>query len=204
MTTKARIAQVARREFARRGFDATSIRQIVAEARVTKPVLYYYFKNKRDLFLSLLEEAVAPLCDEVERIASGDGTPRDRMVEIIAAVLRFVEKRPDEFRLLHRAVERREREVQVLAQKYFRRNFQAISGVLQEGVDRGDFRSLNVPQATFSIIAILIYFLTREHVIDEVLGERGAWKALMETLHGHILALVAVRMVQAVHQRNGA
>ncbi|SRR3990170_3434927 len=192
MTTKARIAQVARREFARRGFDATSIRQIVAEARVTKPVLYYYFKNKRDLFLSLLEEAVAPLCDEVERIASGDGTPRDRMVEIITAVLRFVEKRPDEFRLLHRAVERREREVQVLAQKYFRRNFQAISGVLQEGVDRGDFRSLNVPQATFSVIAILIYFLTREHVIDEVLGERGAWKALMETLHGHILALVAV------------
>ena len=192
MTTKARIAQVARRKFARRGFDATSIRQIVAEARVTKPVLYYYFKNKRDLFLSLLEEAVAPLCDEVERIASGDGTPRDRMVEIITAVLRFVEKRPDEFRLLHRAVERREREVQVLAQKYFRRNFQAISGVLQEGVDRGDFRSLNVPQATFSVIAILIYFLTREHVIDEVLGERGAWKALMETLHGHILALVAV------------
>ncbi|KRT70164.1 MAG: TetR family transcriptional regulator [candidate division NC10 bacterium CSP1-5] len=192
MTTKARIAQVARREFARRGFDATSIRQIVAEARVTKPVLYYYFKNKRDLFLSLLEEAVAPLCDEVERIASGDGTPRDRMAEIIAAVLRFAEKRSDEFRLLHRAVERREREVQVLAQKYFRRNFQAISGVLQEGVDRGDFRSLNVPQATFSVIAILIYFLTREHVIDEVLGERGAWKALMETLHGHILALVAV------------
>jgi AcrR family transcriptional regulator len=192
MTTKARIAQVARREFARRGFDATSIRQIVAEARVTKPVLYYYFKSKGDLFLSLLEEAVAPLCDEVERIASGDGTPRDRMAEIIAAVLRFAERRPDEFRLLHRAVERREREVQVLAQKYFRRNFQAISGVLQEGVDRGDFRSLNVPQATFSVIAILIYFLTREHVIDEVLGERGAWKALMETLHGHILALVAV------------
>ena len=192
MTTKARIEQVARREFARQGFDATSIRQIAAEARITKPVLYYYFKNKRDLFLSLLEEAVAPLCDEVERIAGGDGTPRDRMSGIIAAVLRFAEKRPDEFRLLHRAVERREREVQVLAQKYFRRNFRAISGVLQEGVERGDFRSGNVPQATFSVIAILIYYLTREHVIDAILEERGAWKALMETLDGHILALVAV------------
>jgi len=192
MTTKARIEQVARREFARQGFDATSIRQIAAEARITKPVLYYYFKNKRDLFLSLLEEAVAPLCDEVERIAAGDGTPRDRMTRIIAAVLRFAEKRPDEFRLLHRAVERREREVQVLAQKYFRRNFRAISGVLQEGVERGDFRSVNVPQAAFSVIAILIYYLTREHVIDAILEERGAWKALMETLDGHILALVAV------------
>ena len=192
MTTKARIEHVARREFARQGFDATSIRQIAAEARITKPVLYYYFKNKRDLFLSLLEEAVAPLCDEVERIAGGGGAPRDRMTRIIAAVLRFAEKRPDEFRLLHRAVERREREVQVLAQKYFRRNFRAISGVLQEGVDQGDFRSVNVSQATFSVIAILTYYLTREHVIDAILEERGAWKALMETLDSHILALVAV------------
>ena len=192
MTTKARIEHVARREFARQGFDATSIRQIAAEARITKPVLYYYFKNKRDLFLSLLEEAVAPLCDEVERIAARARTPRARRGGVIAPVLRFAEKRTDEFRLLHRAVERREREVQVLAQKYFRRNFRAISGVLQEGVERGDFRSGNVPQATFSVIAILIYYLAREHVIDAILEERGAWKALMETLDGHILALVAV------------
>lgn len=192
MTTKTRIAQVARREFGRRGFDGTSIRQIVAEARVTKPVLYYYFKNKRDLFLSLLEEAVAPLCDEVERVAGGDGLPCDRLSRIIAAVLRFVEERPDEFRLLHRAVERREREVQVLAQKYFRRNFRAISGVLQEGVDRGDFRSLNVSQTTFSVIAILVYFLTREHVIDEILGKKRGAEDLRGSLDQHILSLLRV------------
>jgi AcrR family transcriptional regulator len=190
MTTKGRIERVATREFARHGFDGASVRQIAAEARVTKPVLYYYFKNKRDLLLSLLEGAVAPLCDELERVASGDGTPCDRMTGIIAAVHRFVKERPDEFRLLHRAVERREREVQILAQKYFRRNFRAISGVLQEGVDRGDFRSLNVPQATFSVIAILIYFLTREHVIDEVLGKKHGAKDLRGSLDQHILSLL--------------
>jgi AcrR family transcriptional regulator len=190
MTTKGRIERVARRVFARNGFDGASIRQIVAEARVTKPVLYYYFKNKRDLFLSLLEEAVAPLCDELERVASEDGTPRDRMIRIIAAVQRFVKERPDEFRLLHRAVERREQEVQVLAQKYFRRNFRVISGVLQEGVDRGEFRSVNVPQASFSIIAILVYFLTREHVIDEVLEQKQGAEDLRGSLAQHILSLL--------------
>lgn len=191
MTTKGRIERVARREFARHGFDGASVRQIVAEARVTKPVLYYYFKNKRDLFLNLLEGAVAPLCDELERVASGDGTPRDRMSRIIAAVHRFVKERPDEFRLLHRAVERRELEVQVLAQKYFRRNFRAISGVLEEGVERGDFRSLDVAQATFSVIAILIYFLTREHVIDEVLGKKHGAEDLRGSLDQHILSLLS-------------
>lgn len=191
MTTKGRIERVARREFARHGFDGASVRQIVAEARVTKPVLYYYFKNKRDLFLNLLEGAVAPLCDELERVASGDGTPRDRMSRIIAAFHRFVKERPDEFRLLHRAVERRELEVQVLAQKYFRRNFRAISGVLEEGVERGDFRSLDVAQATFSVIAILIYFLTREHVIDEVLGKKHGAEDLRGSLDQHILSLLS-------------
>lgn len=190
MTTKGRIERVARRVFARNGFDGASIRQIVTEARVTKPVLYYYFKNKRGLFLDLLEEAVAPLCDELEQVARGDGTPRDRMTQIIATVHRFVQERPDEFRLLHRAVERREPEVQVLAQKYFRRNFRAISGVLQEGVNRGDFRPVNVPQTTFSIIAILVYFLTREHVIDEVLGRKQGAEELRGSLTQHILSLL--------------
>lgn len=190
MTTKGRIERVARRVFARNGFDGASIRQIVTEARVTKPVLYYYFKNKRDLYLNLLEEAVAPLCDELERVASGDGAPCDRITQIIAAVHRFLQERPDEFRLLHRAVERREPEVQIIAQKYFRRNFRAISGILQEGVNRGDFRSVNVPQATFSIIAILIYFLTREHVIDEVLGKKRGAEDLRASLAEHVLSLL--------------
>lgn len=190
MTTKGRIERVARRVFARNGFDGASIRQIVTEARVTKPVLYYYFKNKRGLFLILLEEAVAPLCDELERVARGNGTPRDRMSRIVAVVHRFVQERPDEFRLLHRAVERREPEVQVLAQKYFRRNFRAISGVLREGVKRGDFRSINVPQATFSVMAILVYFLTREHVIDEVLGKKRGAEDLRRSLAPHILSLL--------------
>jgi AcrR family transcriptional regulator len=190
MTTKERIERVATRQFARYGFDGTSIRQIVAEARVTKPVLYYYFKDKRGLYLSLLGGAVAPLCDEVERVADGGGPPVKQMESIIVAFLRFYRERPNEFHLLHQAVERREREVQLIAQKYFRRIFLSISRVLSEGVDRKIFRSLHVSQTTFSVIAILVYYLTRAHVIDEVLGQKKASEDLMETLSQHVLGLL--------------
>ncbi len=190
MTTKERIERVATRLFALYGFDGTSIRRIVGEARVTKPVLYYYFKDKRSLYLSLLEEAVAPLCDEVERIADGEGPPVKQMKGIIVAFLQFYRERPSEFQLLHQAVERREREVQLIAQKYFRRIFLSISRVLDEGVDRKIFRSLHVSQTTFSVIAILVYYLTRAHVIDEVLGQKNASEDLMETLSQHVLGLL--------------
>lgn len=190
MTTKERIQRVATRKFARHGFDGASVRQIAAEARITKPVLYYYFKDKRDLFLSLLEGAVAPFSDEVERIADGEGSPFQQMEKIIMAFLRFFRERPDEFQLLHRAVERREREVQIIAQKYFRRIFLGVSRILNAGVQRKTFRSLNVPQTTFSVIAILVYYCTRAHVIDDVLGQKQASEDLLASLGQHILDLL--------------
>ena len=190
MSTKERIERVATRQFARYGFDGASIRQIVTEARVTKPVLYYYFKDKRGLYLSLLEEAVAPLCDEVERIADGEEPPLQQMENVTRAFLQFFRERPDEFQLLHQAVERREREVQVIAQKYFRRIFVAISRVLNEGMAQSMFRSLDVSQTTFSVIAILVYYLTRAHVIDEVLGHQTASEDLVRSLSHHILGLL--------------
>ncbi|MFQ5883166.1 MAG: TetR/AcrR family transcriptional regulator [Candidatus Methylomirabilales bacterium] len=190
MTTKGRIEKVATREFARYGFDGVSVRQIAAEAHITKPVLYYYFKDKRDLYLSLLERAIVPLCDEVERIAERADSPQEQMEAIVAAFLRFFRERPEQFQLLHRAVERREREVQLIAQKYFRRIFLALSRVLHEGVDLKAFRPLGVTQTTFSIIAILVYYCTRAHVIDEVLGHKKAAESLMDSLGQQILGLL--------------
>jgi AcrR family transcriptional regulator len=190
MTTKQRIGRVATRQFARYGFDGTSIRQIVSQARVTKPVLYYYFKNKRGLYMSLLEGAVAPLCDEIDRIADGGGSPPVQLEKIIRAFLQYFRERPDHFQLLHQAVERQEREVQLIAEKYFRRIFLGVSRVLSEGMGRKRFRSLDVSQTTFSVIAIIVYYLTRAHVIDEVLGRKRASDGLVETLGQHVLGLL--------------
>ena len=44
-----RIARVAARLFAADGYDATSVRNIVEAAAVTKPTLYYYFSSKEAL-----------------------------------------------------------------------------------------------------------------------------------------------------------
>ena len=45
----------ARRLFARDGYDRVSMDRIAAACGLTKPVLYYYFEDKRALLLSVLE-----------------------------------------------------------------------------------------------------------------------------------------------------
>ena len=43
--------------FTRKGYNGTTVREIVAFAGVTKPVLYYYFRNKEGIYLELIQEA---------------------------------------------------------------------------------------------------------------------------------------------------
>jgi hypothetical protein len=55
------LLSAAREVFTRKGYSATSVREIVAAAGVTRPVLYYYFRNKEGIYLELLREPFAKL-----------------------------------------------------------------------------------------------------------------------------------------------
>jgi AcrR family transcriptional regulator len=50
VTTRERILRAANELFARQGFSRVSMRAVAAGAGVTKPALYYYFKDKESLF----------------------------------------------------------------------------------------------------------------------------------------------------------
>ena len=56
-TTLEQILQAARSEFLEKGYKAAALREISQKAGVTTGALYGYFKNKEDLFGSLVKEA---------------------------------------------------------------------------------------------------------------------------------------------------
>jgi TetR/AcrR family transcriptional regulator, mexJK operon transcriptional repressor len=49
------ILRAAREQFLQRGYAATSMEDIALAARVSKPTLYVYFGNKRDLFAAIID-----------------------------------------------------------------------------------------------------------------------------------------------------
>ncbi len=49
-TTKTQIKQAAIRQIEKFGIDKTSMRSIATEANMTTGAIYYYYKNKQDLF----------------------------------------------------------------------------------------------------------------------------------------------------------
>jgi AcrR family transcriptional regulator len=55
--TRAQLLRAALLLFANNGYAATSVQDIVGEAKLSKPALYYHFKDKAALFQALVHEA---------------------------------------------------------------------------------------------------------------------------------------------------
>lgn len=70
--TRQRIQDVALELFAEQGYEKTSLREIAERLDVTKAALYYHFKTKEDILISIFEDLTRPM-DEL--IAWGASSP---------------------------------------------------------------------------------------------------------------------------------
>src|SRR5579863_8071900 len=89
------ILQAAVRLFARKGAEATSTREIVEAAGVTKPMLYYYFKNKEGLCEAVLTRFLSQFHSRLRAVAEESREPRDHLVEIVWAHLDYCRENRD-------------------------------------------------------------------------------------------------------------
>src|SRR5277367_6636094 len=73
--TRARIQQVAVELFTEHGYESTSLREIAERLDVTKAALYYHFKSKEDIVVSLVEDYFGQIDSLIEWGRSQPRTP---------------------------------------------------------------------------------------------------------------------------------
>ena len=77
---KERVLMAAAALFANKGYAGTSVREIVEAASVTKPTLYYYFKNKEDLYIKLMDVAMETFSLLLDESLARKGRMRERLI----------------------------------------------------------------------------------------------------------------------------
>ncbi len=87
--TRQHILRAALKRFANCGYAATSVQQIVADAKVSKPALYYYFRDKAGLFQALVTEAHDERYRLVQQAATRARGFRNQLVEILAVLFDY-------------------------------------------------------------------------------------------------------------------
>ena len=131
--------------FLAKGYRATSFKDIAEAIGVDRASLYYYFESKQDLFRVATGAAVVRNVEAAERVARGDRTPAEKIVEIVAKLLEsythtdypymFIFLQEDVHRIAEDPEDPWAREMNELTRRYE----QAITSIIEEGVERGDF-----------------------------------------------------------------
>lgn len=95
------IARAAARLFASQGYDATSVREIVAAAGVTKPTLYYHFGSKAGLANALLNAPLSRLMADLRGVLQSEPDPIEALRKMIQLQFEFCLDDPDRMRFIH-------------------------------------------------------------------------------------------------------
>jgi AcrR family transcriptional regulator len=81
--TEERIREVALRLFALKGFPATSIRDIAAEAGLAVSALYYYVGTKEELLLRIIQETMETLLRSARPIEEMEASPERKLALMV-------------------------------------------------------------------------------------------------------------------------
>src|SRR5687768_14214685 len=138
--TRQHILQVALRHFADRGYAGTSVQDIVDQAKVAKPMLYYYFESKAGLYQALIDNAH----DERFRIVSeaaeaGEGL-KEKLTAILVALFGFIQKHREVVRLAFASAFAAPGEMpeQLCYKEKCQRNFEFFHELMKEGIAKGE------------------------------------------------------------------
>src|SRR5712691_1090621 len=150
-----RICTAASKLFIRRGCGATTMQDIADALRISRPKLYYYFRDKG----RILETLVSNVPVEAHRraqavLGSKDLDSVQKLRELIVRHADLILARPLEFRLLDMSLDHLPRPMQARAQKAKRGLLEAFTAVIRHGVDEGRFRPVDPRVASFALIGM--------------------------------------------------
>lgn len=98
-----RILDAALRVFTQKGYDGASIREIMLEAGVTQPVIYYHFGNKQELYKAAVERNMRHFFAEIEEILDGMTDHWERLCAIMKHHFAFQRRYPEKSMFLYSA-----------------------------------------------------------------------------------------------------
>lgn len=100
--TRARIVAAAIHEFAERGFDGASTREISRRASANQGLITYHFRSKEALWKAAVDAMFAELSEEFGSLASelAGAEPREQLRELLVRWVRFAARHPEQMRLM--------------------------------------------------------------------------------------------------------
>lgn len=152
--------------FVEKGFAATRTEEVARQAGVAKGTLYLYYPSKDELFKAVVRQNIGQLIGEAgELVASASGSTAELLRALIEGWWQHSSGSP--VGGLHKVCVAEVRNFPDLAQFYADEVIvpahRLFEGVIQRGIERDEFRRVDVSAVTMALLAPMIFLLLHEH-----------------------------------------
>ncbi|MBL8386059.1 MAG: TetR family transcriptional regulator [Burkholderiales bacterium] len=171
--TRARILEAAKAEFAAHGLGGARVDRIAAAADANKRMLYYYFGNKDELFLAVLEAAYAHIREAEKALRLAEVEPPEAIRRLVAFTWNYYLENPEFMTLLNSANLHRARHLEnSTTVRSMHSPFVAmIEDILERGRKSGVFRAgVDPVQLYISIAALTYFYLGNKYTLSAIFG----------------------------------
>lgn len=148
------ILEAASNLFIKRGYEGTAMQDIARELGISRSALYYYFKNKEEILVSLTEGLTIAAQQLASQVVEQGKPPEVGLRELIHQHAKLILYRPIQFRVVDQSEVSLPDAQRKIAESARRVLLQKFTEVIQRGVEIGRFRQVNARVAAFAIIGM--------------------------------------------------
>lgn len=147
-----RILDSARKIFLEKGYEQTSIRNIASEINYSPGSIYFYFKDKNEIFHELHKEGFRLFLSQMKALDVIED-PYERYKALGLVFIRFAQNHTDYYNLMFLVSEtgKSEGEGFQIAQE----SIEHLSGVIKQCQDKGRFQGLNNKYLTLMTLSLV-------------------------------------------------
>jgi TetR/AcrR family transcriptional regulator len=142
--------------FARKGYAAATVREIVAWAGVTKPMLYYHFRNKEGLFRAIMDSAASTQDRMIAESLCARGPAISRITDLFARFYQGLAEHREISRMIHNLMFGPPQGAPDYDLNRFHRMLaEAVENIYKEALASGDVRKIDPKEAAYLTLGIL-------------------------------------------------
>jgi TetR/AcrR family transcriptional regulator len=154
-------------EFAAHGYAQASTNAIVKRANIPKGTLFYFFGSKKDLFLYILDYAVASYAEQFKSLAGELPTDLfERLKFIHKERMQFVLSQPLLFQLFYNAFVHTDDEIRADLQDRYKGYATGSQEMLSRDIDRSKFRDDVDVEKAVKMINLMLEGLLSSHMAE--------------------------------------
>ncbi|MCH5214327.1 MAG: TetR family transcriptional regulator [Muribaculaceae bacterium] len=178
--TRDKFIEVARQLFARKGVENTTMNDIASASSKGRRTIYTYFKSKTEIFNAVIETETDKILSRLRIILAANIPPDEKVREYISTrfeAMKEIVGRNGSLRAgFFRDVRKVERAQRMIASK----EVALLCEILQEGVDQGVFKAIDVKKQSIIIIHMVQGLVVP--YIRESLNEEGISTAMIKAM----------------------